>query len=296
MAPELMYAICGVIAFTTASFLFRAITHRTSPLWMNAFKASVAAISFALWAGIEGVSKGFPTLGGTMILALIGSGLMGLNISDWFMLRSYARMGPARTMIVYRFQPLYLATAGYLLLGQTLNSQQFFAVFLLIACVAVLSHEGKRHRGTWDLAGVGVAFAGMMLDGSGVLLSKWSFQHSPGLTVAQANVIRCVGALLGFFAISQWKRPEGIGLVPTFRKLGSRYQALATAGAILGTSVGLFLWLKALSIGNAAQVSAFGGLAPVVAIGIESVLERKWPGPHAIAALILSLAALVLLI
>jgi len=296
MAPELFYAVCGVFSFTSASFLFRAITHRTSPLWMNAFKASVAALSFLLWATWEALQEGVPALSVGMFLALIASGLMGLNISDWFMLRSYARMGPARTMIIYRFQPLYLAAAGYLTLGQTLTEVQLAAVLLLIGCVVILSHEGKRHHGRWDIAGVGIAFTGMMLDGTGVLLSKMSFEATPGLTVAQANVIRCLGAMAGFFAISRWKGPEGIGLVPTFRNLGPQYQILAAVGAFLGTSMGLFFWLKALSLGNVARVSAFGGLAPVVAIGIESMLERRFPGPHALVALALSLTALWMLI
>ncbi len=296
MAPEILYALCGVVAFTSASFLFRAVTHRTSPLWMNAFKASSAALAFFIWASVEGMLKGWPSPPVLAVALFLVSGLLGLNISDWFMLRSYARIGPARTMIVYRFQPLYLGAMAYFFLGQTLSPSQLFAVLLLIGCVVVLSHEGKRNHGKWDVAGVGIAFTGMMLDGTGVLISRVGFDLVPGLGTAQANVIRCGGALLGFLAISLWKRPKGLALRETFIQLGSKYQFMAVFGSIFGTFLGLFLWLKALSMGNVAQISAMGGLAPVIAILIESALSRKWPGGHALVALVLCLCGMALLI
>jgi drug/metabolite transporter (DMT)-like permease len=199
-------------------------------------------------------------------------------------------------MIVYRFQPLYLAAMAYLFLGQTLSGQQLFAVGLLIACVLILSHEGKRQLGRWDLAGVGIAFTGMILDGTGVLLSRIGFENAPSLTAAQANIIRCGGALFGFWVISLLHRPKGLALKETFVSLEPRYQFLAVASSVLGTFLGLFLWLKALSTGNVAQVAAMGGLSPVIAVAIESFLTRKWPGPHALAALGLCLVAVGLLI
>jgi len=296
MAKELIYAVCGVVAFTSASFLFRAVTHRTSPLWANAFKASFASLAFLVWGGVEALRSGLPTVSPISWVVFIVSGFLGLNVSDWFMLRSYARMGPARTMIVYRFQPLYLAAMAFVFLGQTLSGQQLFAVLLLIACVLILSHEGKRQHGRWDLAGVGIAFAGMILDGTGVLLSRIGFENAQGITTSQANIIRCGGALFGFWIISLLNRPKGLALKETFIGLEPKFRFLAVAGSALGTFMGLFLWLKALSTGNVAQVAAMGGLSPAIAVGIESALTRKWPGVHALAALALCLVAVGLLI
>jgi drug/metabolite transporter (DMT)-like permease len=87
-----------------------------------------------------------------------------------------------------------------------------------------------------------------------------------------------------------------LGLKETFFKLEPQYRFLAIAGSTLGTFLGLFLWLKALSMGNVAQVAAMGGLSPVIAVGIESVLTRRLPGPHALVALGLCLVAVALLI
>jgi uncharacterized membrane protein len=92
------------------------------------------------------------------------------------------------------------------------------------------------------------------------------------------------------------KRPDGIGLKTTFLKLEPKFKIYAVFSSILGTFLGLFLWLKALSMGNVAQVASMGGLSPVIAVGIESVISRRMPGPHALAALALCLVAVGLLI
>ncbi|MEK7690328.1 MAG: DMT family transporter, partial [Bdellovibrionota bacterium] len=268
--PHLLYAVAAVLSFSTASFFYRHFTAQVGALWTNAFKASVAWAIF-LGISIAGLVDGDRTqLAGLefkTVSILLASGLLGLNISDWLMLRAYHAIGPARTIIVYRFQPLLLAAASYFFWNRALTTPQWLAIGLLLACVLVLARERRAHAGRWDLTGIFLALGAMALDGTGILLSREAFERLPDLSPNMANLVRATGALLGFFFISRFLIP--IRLLEGFRGLRPRARGYAVFSAILGAWLGLTFWLTALKHAeHPAMVSAVGGLSPLFAIFI----------------------------
>jgi drug/metabolite transporter (DMT)-like permease len=293
MHPELIYAILAVFSFTGAGFFMRSLTRVTSPLWTNAFKTALAAFAFVIAFAATG-APGIEAMKLSSLLLLMASGLIGLSAADWFLLNAYHRMGTARTIMVYRFQPLYLALIAFLTLGQTLNTRQSCAILLLISCILILSHEQKTKQGQWDFKGLLIALAGMVLDGSGIILTRLSFDLSPGLPSNLANLVRMATAGIAF---ALWAQVRPIGLLPRFLALSTQHQLVAVVGSLLGTFVGLSLWLKAVQLApNVASIAAVGGLSPVIAVFIEAVLEKKWPSNHAVMALGVSLAGFILLL
>lgn len=291
---DVLYALASVVSFTTASFIFRRFTRIAGPDWVNAFKATLATVIFASVFVSDVVRTGaLPSFSPGIWLVLLVSGLIGLNLSDRFMLGAYQSIGPARTMMVYRFQPLYLGLLGFVFLGQTLSFSQLSAIGLFIACVIVIADEQRKTLGKWSWVGLSTAAAGMLLDGTGVMLSSWAFRHAESLDANTANLIRGGGALAGFWYLSR-RRPYR--LLETFASFKTRNRVLALAGCVLGTFVGLTFWLKALQVGEAARVSATAGAAPVLALLIEAGIEKRAPSRHAIFALALCLAGFVLLL
>jgi drug/metabolite transporter (DMT)-like permease len=293
--PGVPSAVFSVLAFSSAGFIFREVTRRTSALWANAFKAAVATVGFVLWVAVSWFLGRYAGL----ILSPVSvgvwalSGLIGLNLSDWLMLQSYHRIGPARTMILYRFQPLYLGLLGAAFLGESFSFQQLSAIGLFIACVGVLSHEGRRKTGRWDFQGIVIALCGMLLDGFGILLTRIGFERTPGVGSEIANAVRCLGAMAGFVVIARFVPFQ---VAKRWGGLSPRLRGVAIWGGVQGTLIGLALWLHAVQVGKLATVSAVGGLAPVVATLLEAALEKRRPSLHAMLALVLSLSGFALLL
>ena len=293
MRTDLLYSILAVCSFTGAGFFMRSLTRITSPLWTNAFKTTIAAFAFTI-AFVSNGAQGVELIQASSWGLLVLSGLIGLTAADWFLLNAYHRMGTARTIMVYRFQPLYLALVSYFTLGQALQARQSLAILLLIACVLILSHEQRTKHGHWDFRGLVIALVGLVLDGSGIILTRLSFDLSPGLTSNLANLIRMGSAWIAF---TLWAQFRPIGLMPRFLALSPRHQIIAVVGSLLGTFVGLSLWLKAVQMApSIASIAAVGGLSPVLAVFIESLLDRRAPSRHAVLALCISLAGFSLLI
>ncbi len=290
--PDWGYALCSVISFTCASFLFRIMVHEAGANWTNAFKASVASVIF-LGVFLADGAQIPPQLTLASVALFVTSGFLGLNLSDHLMLRAYHRLGPARTMIVYRSQPLYLGALAYVFLGQALQTEHLIAILLFISCVGILAYEKRRLDGHWDQVGFGFALGGMLLDGTGVFFSRLGFDLSPGIGSQFANLIRACGALVGFYLMSQFWTP--LELVDRFRKLSPRLRVLSFVGSLMGSYIGLSLWLKALQVGQVARVTSVAGVAPMIALGIESVLHRKWPSRYAWTALAICMVAFYLL-
>ncbi len=292
MDPGIPYAFFAVLSFSTCSFLFQRLTRLNSALWMNTFKACLATTLMVLCAAFT-LPSHISDLTFQLVATLFLSGLIGLNLSDWFMLHAYDRMGPARTTLLYRFQPLYLGFLGSVFLGQVFTSRLLLAVGLLIGCVLLLSLERRQQQGHWDFKGVALALGGMLLDGTGSFLSSMALKSEPSISSLEANALRGVAALFGF---ALWSRFQPIGLVPKYRSLSPRLKVVALIAAFVGTFGGLTLWLNALKVGKLATVASVGGLAPIVTFSIESFISRKLPGRYAVVALVLALTAFFLLL
>ena len=138
MAPQTLayyLALGSSLLFSFSSLLFAEISRKISPLWMNVFKAGLAFVGFSAILIATGWTPISPKIAG----ALLGSGCIGLGIGDVFLLIAYARMGAARGLILWGFQPVLMAIEGHLFFHQDLSWRVGLAVLFLIACLFVFS-------------------------------------------------------------------------------------------------------------------------------------------------------------
>jgi drug/metabolite transporter (DMT)-like permease len=288
--PAHLSALGASVSFALASMVFTHFSRKISVLWMNCMKALIACAAFgiAVFLSQEFQVPAVATLG---ILAL--SGVIGFALGDLCMLRSFASIGPARTLMIYSFEPLLLGLLGYALLGQGLSQAQVLPIVFLILCTLTLSYDGYRKSGRWVPMGLAFAFGGLLLETTGVLLTRHAFDTDPTLTLFQANFTRCLSAVVVFGLIS-FARP--IHLAKRFYRLSRADRLLAVFAAFLGTFVSLWLWLGAIQKGHLASVAAIGGTGPVFATIFECIVYKKLPSPYLLLALAFFLAGFLLLI
>lgn len=272
-------AIASSTCFAGASLIFTEISRRVSPVWMNAFKAGVALILFVATASVFGLWMSLPW---TVLGALVMSGILGLAIGDIFLLTAYARMGSARTMILYGFQPFFLGVAGHFLFNQPMEWLRVTAVLFFVACLFIFSLEKYRSEGHWEIPGLLAALVGVMFDNTGVVLSRWAFEQVPSLDAFQANVWRCVGAV-AFFLLFALVRP--VQLRGGWQRLTPQGRVLALTSAALGTYLSLGLYLTAVKIGHLMTLSAVGVAGPLISSAMECAYYKKRPSIYLLTAL-----------
>ena len=123
----------------------------------------------------------------------------------------------------------------------------------------------------------------MLLDASGLTITRHAFDMDPMLTPTQSNIVRIFGAFIVYFALSfQRKR---IRFFAGFKSLAKKDRILVTLASTLGTFISLSLYLKAIQIGNLAAISGVSITGPVFSSIFECVHYRKLPSKYLISAL-----------
>jgi drug/metabolite transporter (DMT)-like permease len=275
------FALGSSLSFALASIAFQRFALLISPIWMNAAKTAIGLFVFTIAVLFN---SQWPTLPYQQaFFAMLISGLIGLTIGDIFLFIGYTKIGSGRTLMIFSFQPLFIALFGWLLLGQGLTQNQFLAIIVLMMCLIILSIERFQIERRWDLSGLGYALLAVALDSAGTLLTRWGFDLDPQITVSEGNFYRFLGAGIGFVVLARF---IPVNLFKNYKKLNARDKGVIWIGSLFGTVLALFLWLLAIRVGNLAAITALGGTGPLFATFFECVYRKQWPSSYQVAALI----------
>ncbi len=275
-----VFALCANLSFALGSVFFAHYSRRVSSLWMNCVKALVAV--FCFFIAIIATS-GFHSISTLNFLIFFLSGFLALGIGDLFLLESFKRLGPGRTMVIFGFQPLIIGSLSYIFFGQTISSEKLFAVIFLILCLLTFSLEIRKRTGTWEVKNLLIAFAAILIDAIGVIITRYAFNMNDSINGFEGNFYRCLGALFAYFCLS-FIMP--IHLKKIFMSFSRSSKFYVCLGAFLGTFLSLGFYLEALKTGHLASISAISITAVMFASIFESIWERKKPSVFLLIALI----------
>jgi drug/metabolite transporter (DMT)-like permease len=283
-------AIGANLSFSTSSMVFSLYARRFGSMWINQVKVVVAFIAFVI---AMLVTKEMTSLSLTTASLLGLSGLSGLCVGDIFLFRAYATLGSARSLVLYSFQPLMLGIYGYFFLNQIFSLNQTLAVICMMICVFIFMLERNKMTGNWDYRSFMWAFLGITLDAIGVMLTRSAYEIDPSLETMQVNVIRCAGALVGFFLIS----PKSyLKVAQDLRVLRKREVSLVVGAAICGCFLSLALYLAALKYAHVGTLTAISITGPVWVSLLESLYHRRWPNIYLLGAFAFFLTGFYLMV
>jgi drug/metabolite transporter (DMT)-like permease len=277
----LYFALSATLCFSYASTIFTEFARKISPLWMNAFKAFVAFAAFVITMLVMQVwiTPSFLT-----IFALLMSGCIGLMIGDIFMLKAMAELGASRMLMIFGLQPFFLGIGGYFFFHQNFSLLNLAGLICMSLCLYTISFENYKRSGTWQINGLLAGLIAILLDGVGIFLTRFSFENTKGISPVEVNVIRCLGAIIGFFIIYFFK--EKIEFKPTWTKFNKIEKRKIIFGSLLGTFFSLMLYLTAVSRGKLSIVSSVTVTGPMFAAMFESFRSKKLPNRFVILSFI----------
>lgn len=264
-------AVGANLAFSTASMVFSHFARKFNSMWMNQVKVAIALIAFSIALA---TTSQWSSISWTSTTLLLLSGFAGLCIGDIFLFRAFAALGAGRTLVLYSFQPLLLGIYGFFFLGQFFTVNQTLAVVCMMICIFIFMFERNKLTGSWDLRNFFWAFLGICLDAFGVMLTRSSYELAPNLETFQVNVIRCVGAIIGFILIN----PKSyIGVTKDVIALPNRDKTMLIGSCIAGTFLSLTLYLAALKYAHVGTLTAISITGPVWVAILESIYHRRLP-------------------
>jgi drug/metabolite transporter (DMT)-like permease len=278
------------LAYSTASMVYTIYAKRFSSMWINQVKVLVAFVAFVL---AMFVSQKMVAIGTYPLMLLLLSGFAGLCIGDIFLFRTFTTLGTGRSLVLYSFQPLMVGIYGYFFLNQLFSLNQTLAVICMMICIFIFMLERNRSTGSWDMRSFMWAFLGITLDAIGVMLTRSAYEIEPTLETFQVNVIRCLGAIVGFLLIGPKSYVTVFKDVIALRK---RDQSLLIASAICGCFLSLSLYLAALKYAHVGTLTSIAITGPVWVSLLECVYYRRWPNLFLLGAFAFFLTGFYLMV
>jgi drug/metabolite transporter (DMT)-like permease len=269
------------LSFSLGSQFFTHYSRKFSSTWMNTYKALVAAFCFGL---VILITEGFRPIELRVFCWFLLSGFIGLGLGDILLLKAYEKIGPGRTMVLFGFHPIVIGLLAYIIFDQSLKLKSIWAIVFFIGTLAVFSLESFKKQGHWDLSGLVFAFGGMLLDASGVLITRFAFEQTTNLTAFEGNFYRCLGALFSYFIIHLFFPFQ---FKSRFYSLDKKSKFYVFLGAFLGTFLSLALYLQAIKMtDNLAGISAIAITGVIFSSAFECIWEKKRPSVYLVCAFI----------
>ncbi len=232
------------------------------PAWhQNFLKSSLGALLFTLTLLVLGEPFFPPGADGTAWALVLLSGFLGMSLADTAYFQALKMLGATLTSLVGSLYSPLMILFSVLFLGEELTFSLLLGSFLVVAGIVVGTwepsrveeeEEGKTRREI--LAGVvlGITFITLVV-GSIIMIGRILKTYSP-LWVAW---LRISAGAVGILAIPWGRKGEGISraFLPT------RHTGLMIAGAVLGTWLGYYVWLKGLQLIPMSRASVLNELS-----------------------------------
>jgi drug/metabolite transporter (DMT)-like permease len=286
----LFLALGANFCFALGSQVFTVYSRRLGAVWMNATKALIAGTAFLLWLFFSGRLE-LPDA--QTFWPLFISGAIGLGLGDIFLLRAFKEMGPGRALVLFSFHPLFLGLGAHWFLGQGMEPTRLIAIVFMILCLLTFAHESFQETRKISFTGPLCALVGIILDASGVLITRGVFDTHPGADLMAFNLYRCMGALAPFVLWSLFGR---FNFVAPWKKLDRKGIALVIAGSLLGTFISLSLYLGAVRQAHLASLSGLAITGTLFSALFDCLRERRWPSRHLLIALCFFFAGMYVLL
>ncbi len=263
-----LFALGANLCFSLSTVYFAILAKKNGALWMNCFKAIIAFSCFLV------LFIFFPVnIFQSASLFFLVSGFIGLGIGDIFLIKGFQEIGPARTLILFSFQPIIFLFIDKFFFNENLALNNILAVVIFIICLFLFAYENIKASKNWSLIGIYCALLGILLDGIGIFLSKKGFIIT-GFDGNTANFIRCFGAIL-FFALYSLNRP--INILSKFNELSPKLKKQALFFSFLGTFLSLYLYLNAIKFGVLSVITAISVTGPILSTIFELIILKKKP-------------------
>lgn len=290
MTPYLIIT-CSSLLWVIATQFYAQIG-RAIPIYrFNFYKTCIA---FSLFLG-GACLTGKLTVAPVALPYLLFSGLVGYAIADLFIFYGFAKVGPARTLMITAFEPSIIALYSYLFFSQNISLGKLGGVFMVLLCLYFLTLEKKKSKKIAEketLQLFGFIVLGMLLEALGTSFSKQAFILDPNLTSMTANTYRLLPAFIVLPLVTYYFKDS-----LSIKGLSWSIRKKIIFSSIIGTWLALFLYLKAIGLpGHPAVIAALGSLSPFYASIYEHSKERSLPNRYFFCALVSMLIGISLII
>ena len=278
-------ALASAVVWAIAVILFRISGKTVSPFALNLFKNAVALVLFLPLLLLLGKPL-LPAAPATDYALLLGSGLLGIAISDTLFFMALNLLGASLIAIVDCVYSPFIIVLSYFFLGERLNPWQFSGVLLIAAAIAVMAWKGARENGHLprrDLfRGIVLGVLAMLTVAVGIVMIKPMLAHTD---VFWATAMRLAGGIGGLVLFLPFLRNRRKILAPLFDL--AKWKVLIPA-SLLGSFFALLFWVAGMKFTLASIAAVLNQMNVIFVFILAAVFLGEKATPWKIGAVALA--------
>jgi len=268
MNPASLLALVANLFFSAATISYAEHSKKYGSLWVNSFKSF---LSFVLMAVIFVFMGLYKTSVDHITFMYMFSGLVGLALGDYLLVIGFEKIGPARTLLIFGIQPVLFLGIDLFTVPEKITAWAPVGVVFMLLSLLLVVFEKQKSIYSWSLVGFLCGLFGVLLDFSGVLITKWAMNNGDH-AIVEVYFWRMLGALIGLMLFHLILKQQAF----QFTKGETvKQKALFGLACVAGTFVSLFCYLKAIEIGPLSSVTAVAVTGPLFAGLFEWVFYKK---------------------
>jgi drug/metabolite transporter (DMT)-like permease len=232
-------ALATAVVWAMAVILFKRAGDTIRPLALNWYKTALAALLLSPFLFTHGLGQ----FARADVLALMGSGILGITLSDTLFFMALERLGASLTAIVDCFYAPFVMFAAWAMLGQAPRAAQVGGALFVIAALLVVALEHGRLDVAADrrrmMSGFLAGGAAMAVMAVSITLMQPILDHGSIWLVTELRVLAALAVLTTMMLARRDRRDLFASLVAQ----GAWRHALP--GSFLGSVLSLLLWVAA---------------------------------------------------
>ena len=282
----------AALLWAVAVQLFSSPISRYGARVVNLFKCTFATVLLGLTLLVLGGWRAFGTASGSDLAMVALSGIVGLTVGDTALFAAVNRIGPHRSLLLQTMAPVFAIAMAWPL-GERMGVLQMVgSAVILTGVVIVLTGSrdpAKEHRGRMGI-GLVVGLLAALGQGGGVVIAKMGMTSVP---VLPATFLRLGVGAVGLVVIAMVIG----GLGRAVRGMSDRktFPRMAMA-SFFGTYLAMLLMMAGVAWASASVAAVLLSTPPIFSLGVQSVVERRWPSLRGILGTVIAVAGVSLLV
>jgi drug/metabolite transporter (DMT)-like permease len=301
MGSNLIGMTAGVVTsclWTFGALLLASAGKRIGSFSVNAYRTIIAvgflAVSHFVLLGVL-----LPVAASAQWFWIGMSGIVGLGIGDFAVLRAFVIIGPRRSLLVYTLSAVFASVGAYLMLGETVQPFGLVGMAITLTGIIVVILE-KQESGEQDAVskklktwGFFLALVGAVCQGIGVVLAKKGMYLDSNTTLnpLSATLIRML-----FGTLFIWMCAPIAGKLSVLRQALKNKKGIkhATAAAFVAPFLGVTLSMVAVAYTQAGIAQTLISLMPVLIIPVWVFYKQRTSLQGILAAIVAVIGVAVL--
>jgi drug/metabolite transporter, DME family len=290
-------AIASALVWTVTNIVLRGQSAKFGAVAVNAWRTIFAAICFAFIFAFTRDLDHLTAIPLRALAALLGAVVLGMVIGDALQFTAMLRIGVARAMPISSCFPLFTVLIAAVILGETITLCSLGGAVLVIAGVILVAipRRGTVEEDTEERAAasryywVGVSMAL-------VAAICWSFSTTLiRIGVRDIDVITANTVRLPFSAFVSSLVGARQGTISP-RRFDRRSWIVLIVAGLIGSALGGYLYLTAVSLAGAGKTAIITGASPIFGMIAAVLFLNERPGARGFAGALLAFAGIVLVV